>query len=48
MSTLLRHPAVRRVGLVCALVLEPCLHALGLPHPEGLSGLLLSHLAQEG
>lgn len=39
---------VLRLCALCALALvEPCFHALGIPHPEGLStqaiNLLLTH-----
>lgn len=31
--------------LACALVAEPVLHALGLPHPEGLAAIVSNYLA---
>lgn len=30
--------------LCLAVAAEPCLHALGMPHPEGLAGLVVTHL----
>lgn len=40
---------MRRLGrylVVCVLcIAEPCLHALGVPHPEGLSSMALNYLA---
>ena len=35
----------RRLCVLCLLVLEPCLHAFGLPHPEGLTNLVMTHIA---
>lgn len=47
MSRILARPALRRLCLFGLIALEPCMHALGIPHPEGLSSLAMTHLAQE-
>ena len=39
---------VRRVLLGTLVCAEPVLHALGVPHPEGLAQLALNHLATTG
>lgn len=39
---------MKRKCLLClALLLEPLCHAFGIPHPEGLSQIVLNHMANE-
>lgn len=37
----------RRLCLICLLLMEPVLHLCGLPHPEGLTNLVMTHIANQ-
>jgi hypothetical protein len=39
---------LRRCLCVLLVLAEPCLHLLGVPHPEGLTSLALTHVANNG